>query len=414
MLASAFPRRMLVLVGALAAVICAAAGVPSASGSAEDAPSDAAQPSQSKKQRALDMLAARLLQKDPGARVGGSTQVSTTPGATVVGVPGRTNFIMALNARQQLLGGRLHDQLGALSPQPSAAARVAGAAGVAGPRLVRIHGRGGHDLIHGGGGHDQLAGGRGHDHIRGNAGHDKLVGGHGHDVIHGGPGHDRLHGGHGHDRFVDRQGNTTVFPGPGRNHIDVSDGGNDRVLCHPNSTNRIVADGGDRLHRHCRNARSSVVYRRPASNAPDARAAQQAVTGDGTNESPFTADCADPQNTDCTVTAFPYRTLEGLWANEYVPAYQCSSSHPYLLQQGFAPGGTSLPPGVAANGLGDIGMSITGVKWSEGILIFFERYALGTETGFPKSSVTNWTFGTRSYQVQLHCTSDEDNGYTKG
>ena len=401
MLALAFPRRTLLVVGASATLICGATAA-------------SAQPPSPKK-ALLDRLAAKLLQRDPGARVGGSTQVATTPGATVVGVPGRMNFVMALSSRQQLIGGDMHDQLGAYVARPAPeAARAAGAARVTGPRLVRIHGGGGHDLVRGGVGHDQLAGGRGHDHVIGHAGHDRLVGGHGHDVIHGGPGHDRLHGGHGHDRFVDRQGNTTVVPGPGRNHIDVSDGGNDRVLCHPNSTNRIVADRGDRLHRHCRNARSSVVYRRPASRAPDARAAQQPVIGDGTEDSPFTAECADKQNVDCTVTAFAYRTLDSLWDNEYVPAYQCATSHPFLLQRHYAPGGTTLPLGVAANGLGDIGMSITGIKTSEGILIFFERYAIGTKTGFPWSSVTNWAWGRRSYQVQLHCTSDDDNGYTVG
>ena len=83
-----------------------------------------------------------------------------------------------------------------------------------------------------------------------------------------------------------------------------------------------------------------------------------------------------------------------------------------MLRKSYAPGGTSLPPGVGVNGHGDIGMSITGVQRGEGTLSF--RYGLGTKTGFPESSVTNWTTGTRSYQVQLHCTSDTDNAVTKG
>jgi hypothetical protein len=353
-------------------------------------------------------LAQLLLKRDPGARVGGSTQVATDPGEVLQGLPGRINFMMALDNRQRLVGGESHDQIGASLFLPRrigpSAARVTRAVGTS------FYSRGGHDLVHGGRGHDRIIGGRGHDHLRGKGGHDQIVGGHGHDVIHGGAGHDRLHGGHGHDRLIDRTGNTTVVPGPGRNHIDVADGGRDRVLCHPRSQNRIVGDRGDRLHRHCRNARSSVVYWRPPSEAPAARAAQQSFSGAGTNDSPFTAECADPQNTDCTVTEFAYRTLRGLWGNEHVPAYQCPPSHPYLLDRRYAPGGTSLPMGVGVNGSGDIGISITGIRWSQGIPLVLDGYAIGTQTGFPNSSATNWAFGARSYRVLLHCTRDANNG----
>jgi hypothetical protein len=33
---------------------------------------------------------------------------------------------------------------------------------------------------------------------------------------------------------------------------------------------------------------------------------------------------------------------------------------------------------------------------------------IGTDTGFPNSSATNWETGTNSYQLQLHCTNDTD------
>jgi RTX calcium-binding nonapeptide repeat (4 copies) len=395
MLAVAFPRAARVVLAASATLICVGVAAPAA-------------PAQKLGKKALAEL---LLKRDPGARVGGLTQVSTQPEAVLMSPPARVNFMMSLAPGQRLIGGQEHDQLGArlLAPRQTEAS-AAGLRGVG----TRFHGRGGHDLIHGGGGHDFVIAGRGHDHVLGKGGHDRLVGGHGHDVIRGGPGHDRLHGGHGNDRFIDKQGNTTVVPGPGRHHIDVSDGGTDRVLCHPDSVNRIVVDRGDRLHRHCRNARSSVSYGRPASEAPAARAAQQSVIGDGTNDSPFTAECVDLQNVDCTVTAFARRTLQGLWDNEYVPAYQCATSHPYLVNKSYAPGGTSLPNGVAANGLGAIGMFITGIRSSEGVFPSFDRYAIGTKTGFPDSSVTNWGFGRNSYQVQLHCSNNDDNGYTLG
>ena len=393
-------RRTCRVVGTLAALVCASAAVP-ASGGAQDL-SRERQASEPKKR-----LAALLLRRDPGARVGGSTQVATTPAASILGVPGRTNFMMALGSDQQLVGGKKHDQLGAYRAPRGARAAVNGDGrrAVRSANRVRIHGRAGHDLIHGGHGHDQLGGGRGHDHILGYAGHDRLVGGHGHDRIHGGRGHDRLHGGHGHDRLIDRQGNTTVVPGPGRNHIDVSDGGRDRVLCHPRSQNRIVVDRGDRLHRHCRNARSTVLYRRP----PVARAAQQ-VTGRGSNGNPYTAGCTDELTIDCDTPLFAARSLSGVWANEYVPAYKCPSLHPYLLDQGYAPAGTTLPNGVGVSGLGPIGVSITGTLRVSAPVTNLP-YAAGTRTGGIASSATNWTAGTNSYQVQLHCTFTVLDGY---
>src|SRR5215212_9992205 len=99
----------------------------------------------------------------------------------------------------------------------------------------------------------------------------------------GGAGHDRLEGGPGHNRIVDRQGRTVVVAGPGRNHIDVADGSGDRVLCAAGSINRIVVDRGDRLHPRCASrAASTVLYRRPPSSAPPAKApvahAAQAVS----------------------------------------------------------------------------------------------------------------------------------------
>ena len=35
-------------------------------------------------------------------------------------------------------------------------------------------------------------------------------------------------------------------------------------------------------------------------------------------------------------------------------------------------------------------------------------YTIGTSTGWPNSSATNWEIDTNSYQVQLFCTSDTD------
>jgi hypothetical protein len=336
---------------------------------------------------ARDRLAVRLLRLDPGALVGGNTQVASVAGARLVGVPGRVNFMLGLGPRQRIVGGRGHDQLGAR-----------GARG-------RVHGGPGHDLVHGFGGRDRLHGGHGHDLIHGGHGHDRIVGGHGHDLIRGGRGHDRLHGGPGDDRFIDRQGNTVVITGPGTHHVDLADNNQDRVHCAPGSTNNIVVDRGDRLHRHCRGQASTVRYTQPPTKAPATHTAQnKPITGDGSSDNPYVAPCDNEAQVICTVSSFHARSLSQLWDTENVPAYKCPATHPYLYAHDYAPFGTTLPMGVEVAGLGPIGVSITGIKTSGG-------WAIGTLTGFPNSSATSWRVTTNSYQVKLHCSKTTANSY---
>ena len=107
------------------------------------------------------------------------------------------------------------------------------------------------------------------------------------------------------------------------------------------------------------------------------------------------------------------RHLEGLWANESVPAYTCPASHPYLEKRNYAPFGTSLIPGVSIIQEREpwpIGVSITLAKPAD----TDERYphAIGIKPGPGNTSATNWTFGGASYQVVLHCTADASLGYT--
>jgi Ca2+-binding RTX toxin-like protein len=374
MLTVAFPRWVRALVGVLAVVIGGVVVVPAVSGRAAASVSK-------------DKLAARLMRLDPGARLGGNTQVATAAGARLLGVPGRANFTIGLGPREVLVGGARHDELGALGD------------------AAQIYGGGGPDLIHGGPGNDRLYGGPGNDLIYGRGGNDIIYGGPGNDVIDGGPGNDVIYGGPGNDRIIDKQGATTVFPGPGTNQVDVADGQpDDRVLCASGSINHVKADPGDRIAPSCRGKLSSVRYvrlRRLPHGAPPAHAA----SGSGSNANPYTAGCQDPQDVDCVTPVFAARTLTGLWANEYVPAYQCPSDHPYLYNQSYAPSGTDLPNGVGVGGLGPIGVNISDV-------IEPQYYALGTLTGFGNSSATNWTTGSASYEVQLHCTSDGTQGYS--
>jgi RTX calcium-binding nonapeptide repeat (4 copies) len=380
MVAVARPRIAQALVVALALVLM----VPVVSTARAGIPDD----------QGRERMLTRLLRLDPGARLGANTQVGAPDGARLLGVPRRTNFILGLGAQQRIVGGGDHDQLGA---------RGAGSV---------VLGRGGPDLIHGGATSDRLGGGPGQDLIHGHDGADMILGGAGRDLIYGGPGLDRIRSGPGRDRVVDDRGATTVRAGSGRDGVDVADGrGNDRVLCTAGSLARVVADADDQVGDSCRVVTERVVARRPGP-APPARAAQR-VTGDGSNDRPFVMDCGRTGLVDCDIGPFPRRTLDGFWANEYVPAYKCPPSNPYLFRQDYAPFGTALPQGVEVRGLrsGEVGVSITGrstikVEGRDG------RYPTGSLTGPGQSSATNWKFvGEGIYQVILHCTSDPDHSY---
>jgi hypothetical protein len=336
---------------------------------------------------------ARLLQLDPGSRLGANTQVATEAGVRLVGVPGRTNFMVGLGPGQRLEGGAEHDQLG-----------VRGVDGL-------IFGAAGADLIHGGGRRDLLHGGAGRDLIYGRAGRDLIHGGPGRDLIYGGPGRDRLRGGGGRDRLVDGRGATTARAGRGGDRVDVADGrGDDRVLCAAGSIVRLAADRSDRIGPGCSGRIVRVASRRPKA-APAARVAQQPVSGDGSDDNPFIAPCDNPSLVDCTVGSFPTRPpggFGGFWSSEYVPSYKCPPDHPWLLNRDYAPYGTSIPRGVEIQGLGPIGVSISVIHRSASPP---PSQVTGTRTGFLASSATNWNGPGASYKVILHCSSDYNHGH---
>jgi hypothetical protein len=354
-------------------------------------------------------LAARLVRLDPGARTGADTVVGTARGEVLRGVP-RANFIYGLGGDETIVGGRGNDQLGARNGDN----RLFG-----GPGNDMLFGGSGNDVLNGGPGNDWLEGGPGNDVLNGGPGNDRLQGGPGNDVLNGGPGNDLLvagpgrdllNGGPGDDRVIGHGGTTTVVAGPG-DTIDVADGqGNDRVLCPAGARHTSIrADRGDHVQPTCGRRGAHVIYA-PMSTAkppPHRARAAAAVTGNGSNGSPYTAACDDPADVDCTVSSFPARSLSGLWANEYVPAYQCPSDHQYFYSHNYAPFGTYVPFGVEVRGLGPIGVNISGQDGFEVAVGGDSRFYITTIlTGFPNSSATNWTFGTNSYQVVLHCTSD--------
>jgi hypothetical protein len=349
---------------------------------------------------ARERLAKMLRKRDPGKRVGGKTLVGTKTGAVLRGARGRINFMMALGDRETLVGGKGHDELGAYR----------------GVRGVRVHGGGGPDLIHGMGLAQQLSGGPGNDLIYGGPGNDTIRGGAGNDTIYGGGGSDTIYGGGGNDRIVDHRGATTVITGPGRALVDVRDGRpNDRVSCPHGGQTRVVADRKDRLSAGCHRISATAV-----SSPATGSLATVSTAGDGSWANPYTTTCAPSVPANC-VEAFPARTLKGLWANEYVPSYECpddssdfGAARVYLIAHNYAPRGTTVPNGVEILGLGPIGVSITTSGPGENAANpdpSLLDWAGQTGTGFGQSSATNWTTGTNSYTPNLHCTNDSTQGY---
>jgi hypothetical protein len=299
----------------------------------------------------------RLTARDPGARVHGNTIVATGARARLYGSRSRPNFVAALGSHQTIVGGRRSDHLAALGDH------------------VTIIARGGHDRVYG---------------ARGA----------------------RLVGGSGRDLLVARGVDTTLRAGRGDVVVARRDA---RVLCSRSSRNVTIYAGEDASVSSTCRAAGARVLSLSQLEVPDRPAATpSAVEGDGSNDNPFVAPCDDPGNVDCTITAFAARTLNGSWANEFVPAYKCPAGHQYLLNQNYAPSFTTWGPGVEiwfdSTPLGTpVDVAITGYSY------FDEptppNLFSGTRTGFPNSSATNWLWGgSHWYRIVLHCTSDRCHG----
>jgi hypothetical protein len=135
----------------------------------------------------------------------------------------------------------------------------------------------------------------------------------------------------------------------------------------------------------------------------------------------LTVPAVAPAPAEAAVKEFPQevRHLNGFWANEVVPGCRCPDSHPFLENRSYAPFGTSLPRGVSVNQERDpwpIGVSITAVKvvgTGRGSGYNQNAWVLGTAShpSLGWSSATNWTGGDQWYQVVLHCSTSQDDGY---
>ena len=105
----------------------------------------------------------------------------------------------------------------------------------------------------------------------------------------------------------------------------------------------------------------------------------------------------------------PGRQLRG-WQSEWPPAYQCPSDYPYLYNQNYAPGGSTITNGVQVEEApgGPIGVSVTRVTRVKVPGAPLGSLVTGMNTG---NSATNWAFNTQDYQVVLHCTNQISDGY---
>jgi hypothetical protein len=214
-----------------------------------------------------------------------------------------------------------------------------------------------------------------------------------------------LIGGPGADLITATRGGATVKAGAG--DVVVVSGRGDRVVCPSGARGLLIRRSpGTTVAPACRQGGARVRALTAAVKPPAARA--EAVTGNGSNDSPFTAPCDDPEDVDCTVSAFPERGLSDAWANEYVPAYQCPTDHPYLVSKRYAPPFTAWGAGVEIqedDPARPIAVSISGQRLLDPPLA---NVFGGTYTGYPNSSATNWLWGgSHWYKVVLHCTSDK-------
>lgn len=306
------------------------------------------------------LVPGRLRALDPAARLGGTTLVSTRSGQAIHTASRRPAFVIGLGPHETIFGGAGHEELGAF-------------------------GRGA-----------------------------KVLAGKGHDLIIGGTGATLVGGGH--DLLVDFKADATIRVDGKGDDVLVA-GRHDRVLCAAAARHDVIYEAsGESVNPTCKSDRAEILplTRLRKTAHPGTAATAAAIEGDGSNERPFIAPCADPQHVDCTVSGFKERRLEPpLWRNEYVPSYRCPADHPYLLKRNFAPAGTELPLGVEIQedwGLPwPIGVSISEVsrvKLKDGSF-----RARGTSTGLHFSSATLWDINAHWYRVILHCTSDPNHGW---
>jgi hypothetical protein len=301
---------------------------------------------------------AKVLHKlNPAGNLGGESIIGTQPGQHLKGVEGKPNFMIALADGITIHGASANDELGV---------------GAHANDVRILAPESGHSLIVGGPGSTIVVGGKGSNHV----------------VSHG-------------------KGAKIVLKSP---HDEVvANGRETKIVCTEDASHELIkVDEDVEVSEECRGRDGTIKIigeGHEAAKRPRRTTRAAAITGAGTNENPYTAQtCNASVGVGCQLK-FPPRTLTGLWANEYVPAYRCPKEDPWLMDTEHAPFGTHLPDGVEVLGLGPVGVSISRILTvPDYASISTVGKPAGTETGAGASSATNWTIGTVSYQVVLHCT----------
>jgi len=221
----------------------------------------------------------------------------------------------------------------------------------------------------------------------------------------------------GHGMIVDLGNNGRILVG-GRGNTVVVSGSRDSVVCARGSGRDVIYIARtDTVDTACRTEGNTVLFTGHLHARPRAAASAASVTGTGTNADPYVEQCTQRGSPDQCAIVFPARTLSGFWANEYVPSYKCPANRPFLVDrdvnQAF---GTKVPRGVQIEGLGPIGVSITRTLpvTVDTPTLKVTGMAGQTATGYPNSSATNWTFGSNSYRVVLHCNFFSEQFYPAG
>ncbi len=102
----------------------------------------------------------------------------------------------------------------------------------------------------------------------------------------------------------------------------------------------------------------------------------------------------------------PVRTLQP-FADEYVPAFTCPVTHPYLVDERFDGNPTSALRGILVRRSSkDLDVSITGPAGVAHPFLPGRLLLSGIRPGFPNSSAMNWSFESQQYQIIMKCTSN--------
>lgn len=138
------------------------------------------------------------------------------------------------------------------------------------------------------------------------------------------------------------------------------------------------------------------------------------VSGDGSNDHPYSATVCDSVTNGVCHIQFPDVPIQG-WESKYVPAYQCPTDYKWLQNQSYSPG-RSVPLGfqVIDEEKSGVGVTVTGnstdlgkTEIANGKTYGF-YYSTGTLTGFPNSSMTNYDVQTHGMIFGIYCTNSLD------